>query len=296
MSVRIAGDAPLCPVHQGAAVLRHGSLASIFDAQDRRCASELLGQTRVPDCDRGAFFFCRTDVMNQSCERRAGAFPILHGEWNASTSAGRWTLAVSDGCACDHAARATCIRLCRRPASFPIPISGAMRKSCSGSPSEDWVLERRVEMAVPDVSEGSWYLDHRLSRHGRRRLRQRWPSRCSADNCFRRYRPDVSHALRRAKTASRSSCIRASRLRQERGMARQPFDSSLWHRQLPDPRTATCCASRNAISAGTGTSRIAPLGIYGTVALRKLDPARIEHVETRAAPPCRWLALSSKFG
>ena len=99
----------------------------------------------------------------------------------------------------------------------------------------------------------------------------------SAENSFRRYRPDVGHALRQGdndiKIVFHSNVKVAARKQAE-----QPFfiPYSINNCPIPHPnmlRKAQCH------SGWDWNLAIAPFGLYGDIKLRALDNARIEHVQ-----------------
>ena len=100
----------------------------------------------------------------------------------------------------------------------------------------------------------------------------------SASNSFRRYRPNVSHALKRGKNEIRvifHSNVKAAAQKQ----SEQPFFIPYSTNNCPIPypnmlRKAQCHFGWDWNLA------IAPFGLYGDIKLRPMDKARIEHVQT----------------
>ncbi len=100
----------------------------------------------------------------------------------------------------------------------------------------------------------------------------------SADNCFRRYRPDVSRALQPGENVIRihfHSSIKAGADRQ----AAQPFYVPYHPGNSPIPN-GNLLRKPQCHFGWDWNIAIAPLGLYGNVMLRRLETARIEHVTT----------------
>ncbi len=139
---------------------------------------------------------------------------------------------------------------------------------------KDWQIEQDFTL---EDADGDWYLDiteldtvARVEINGEIVL--------EADNCFRRYRPDVSKALRSGENRIRivfHSSIREGAERQ----ARQPFYIPYHDGNSPIPN-GNMLRKPQCHFGWDWNIAIAPLGLYGIIALRKLDTARIEHVTT----------------
>ncbi|WFS02550.1 beta-mannosidase [Rhizobium tumorigenes] len=139
----------------------------------------------------------------------------------------------------------------------------------------DWVLQRRFVLGQVD---GDWYLDiESLDTVATISINDTVV--LEADNCFRRYRPDVSKALRPGKNTLSivlHSSIAVGAALQEK----QPF-------YIPYHPGNSPIANGNMLRKPQShfgwdwNIAIAPLGLYGTVALRRLETARIESVTTR---------------
>ena len=101
----------------------------------------------------------------------------------------------------------------------------------------------------------------------------------SASNCFRRYRPDVSGALKNGQNDIRivfHSNVKTAARKQ----AEQPFPIPYSTNNCPIPnpnmlRKAQCHFGWDWNLA------IAPLGLYGDIKLRPMDKGRIEHVQVQ---------------
>ncbi len=139
----------------------------------------------------------------------------------------------------------------------------------------DWVLQR--SFVLEDV-DGDWYLDiDYLDTVATVSINDTVV--LEADNCFRRYRPDVSKALRQGENTIRivlrSSIAEGAALQEQ-----QPF-------YIPYHPGNSPIANGNMLRKPQShfgwdwNIAIAPLGLYGTVALNRLETARIESVTTR---------------
>jgi beta-mannosidase len=158
---------------------------------------------------------------------------------------------------------------------IPDPYFGRNEEVVQWVAHRDWVLERSFRL---DDAAGDWYLDidyldtvATVYVNGMLAL--------SADNCFRRYRPDVSSMLKAGDNVIRiilHSSIAAGVDRQ----GKQPF-------YIPYHPGNSPIANGNMLRkpqchfGWDWNIAIAPLGLYGTIALRKLETARIEQVTTR---------------
>jgi beta-mannosidase len=140
---------------------------------------------------------------------------------------------------------------------------------------QDWQIEQ--DFQLPEV-DGDWYLDvdgldtvARIEINGVTVL--------EADNCFRRYRPAVTEALapgdNRIRILFRSS-VRESAERQ----LRQPFYIPYSIANCPIPNGNMLRKPQSHFGWDWNIA-LAPLGLYGTIALKKQEIARIEHVTTR---------------
>jgi beta-mannosidase len=155
------------------------------------------------------------------------------------------------------------------------PYKGRNEDAVQWVAQEDWIISREFEMLEVFEPEG-WYLDidyldtvADVSVNGVTVLEAR--------NCFRRYRPDVSHALKpgwnRIEILFHSNPNAADALQ-----ASMPF---------PVPYAAQNCPIPNgnmlrkpACHFGWDWNiAIAPLGLYGRIELRRNKIARIEHVQ-----------------
>ena len=138
----------------------------------------------------------------------------------------------------------------------------------------DWLISREFEVANADLS--GWYLELEYLDTVADVL-VNGVTILSAENSFRRYRPEVSHALRAGKNRIEikfHSNAQAANAKQ----AGQPF---------PVPYSAGNCPIPNVNMLRKPQCHfgwdwniaIAPFGLYGTVELKRRSVARIEHVQ-----------------
>ncbi|MGG7517635.1 glycosyl hydrolase 2 galactose-binding domain-containing protein [Allorhizobium undicola] len=189
----------------------------------------------------------------------------LSGLWSLSTASGDHSCEIAIPGDVHSALHAAGI--------IPDPYAGRNEDVVQWVAHEDWVLTRIFSL---DHVEGSWYLDVDNLDTVAVVFINDIPV-LSADNCFRRYRPDISAALQPGENAIRiviHSAIKAGAERQ----ARQPF-------YIPYHPGNSPIANGNMLRkpqchfGWDWNIAIAPLGLYGRIAVCKLDPARIEHVE-----------------
>lgn len=190
----------------------------------------------------------------------------LSGEWRLSTAYGQHGAAMTLPGDVHSALQAAGI--------IPDPYFGRNEEAVQWVAEHDWTLERSFFL---DHADGQWYLDIDYLDTAAVVFVNDVPV-LSADNCFRRYRPDVSAALQPGENTIRillHSSIAAGAERQ----ARQPF-------YIPYSTNNSPIANGNMLRkpqchfGWDWNIAVAPLGLYGTIALKKLDPARIEHLET----------------
>lgn len=141
----------------------------------------------------------------------------------------------------------------------------------------DWAIARTF-LVQPEMLEAGWYLDIGsidtvASVYVNGVLVQ------DTDNCFRRYRPDVTEALKAGENHVRvviHSAVAAGAARQ----AEQPFFVP-WHEDNSPIANGNMLRKPQCHFGWDWNLAIAPLGIYEPIVLRKLEIARIEHVTTR---------------
>lgn len=154
----------------------------------------------------------------------------------------------------------------------PDPYVGRNEIDLQWVAEQDWEIEQ--VFTLPST-EGSWYLDITdLDTVATVTLNS--VVVLEADNCFRRFRPDVGSALREGENRMSirfHSSIREGAARQ----AKQPF-------YIPYQTANSPIANGNMLRkpqchfGWDWNIALAPLGLYGTIALRKLETARVEHV------------------
>ena len=158
---------------------------------------------------------------------------------------------------------------------IPDPYFGRNEYALRYLADKDWELTRSFEIAA-DALSGSWYLDiDYLDTVATVMIND--VEVLSAANSFRRYRPDVSKALK-AGTNTIRIVIKSSVGEGARLQAQQPF--FVPHHQGNSPIANGNMLRKPQCDFGWDWNiALAPLGLYGMVALRRIDGARIEHVE-----------------
>ena len=198
---------------------------------------------------------------------------------NANTStidlSGVWRLSTADG---EHGTAMTLpgdVHSALQAAGIiPDPYFGRNEEVVQWVAERDWTLERSFFL---DHADGQWYLDIDYLDTVAVVFVNDVPV-LSADNCFRRYRPDVSAALQPGENKIRI-LIHSSVVAGAERQARQPFYVPYSTSNSPIPN-GNMLRKPQCHFGWDWNIAVAPLGLYGTVALKKLDPARIEHLET----------------
>ncbi|MCB1444405.1 MAG: glycoside hydrolase family 2 protein [Rhizobiaceae bacterium] len=163
-----------------------------------------------------------------------------------------------------------------RQGVIPDPYFGANEAKVQWVAQRDWTLSRSFHLDAADLG-GSWFLDLDYV-DTVATFRVNGEIVLETDNAFRRYRPDVTDFLRAGENAIEvvlHSPVRAGKDVYDR----QPFEVP-WSFNCPIPygnmlRKPACDFGWDWNIA------LAPMGLYGSVKLRRLDPARIEHVMIR---------------
>ncbi|UJW73850.1 beta-mannosidase [Rhizobium sp. SL42] len=190
----------------------------------------------------------------------------LHGEWQLASVDGEHGASISlPGDVHSALVKAGII---------PDPYFGRNEEVVQWVAEREWSVER--SFVVPDAS-GSWYLDIDYLDTVAVVFVNDVPI-LSADNCFRRYRPDISAALQPGENRIRivfHSSLAAGAERQ----ARQPFYVP-YHKGNSPLAHGNMLRKPQCHFGWDWNIAIAPLGLYGTASVKRLDPARIEHVET----------------
>lgn len=163
----------------------------------------------------------------------------------------------------------------RNAGLIPDPYFGRNELDLRWVAEQDWQIEQGF---VLDDAGGDWYLDitdldtvATVEINGEVVLK--------ADNCFRRWRPDVSCSLRTGENRIRvffHSSIREGAERQ----AKQPFFVPYHEGNSPIPN-GNMLRKPQCHFGWDWNIAIAPLGLYGTIALKKLEESRIESVVAR---------------
>ncbi|MBX5009382.1 glycoside hydrolase family 2 protein [Rhizobium lentis] len=162
-----------------------------------------------------------------------------------------------------------------RAGLIPDPYFGRNEEKVQWVAEREWAVERSFTLRE---AEGDWYLDidyldtvASVYVNGFLAL--------EADNSFRRYRPDVSSMLKSGDNSIRivfASNVAVGAERQKQ----QPFyiPYSTGNSPIPD---GNMLRKPQCHFGWDWNIAIAPFGLYGTIALKKLETARIEHVVTR---------------
>ena len=158
---------------------------------------------------------------------------------------------------------------------IPDPYVGRNETRVGWVAETGWTVAR--EFTLTDTA-GDWYLDldylDTLAT-----VRVNGTVVLEADNCFRRYRPDVSAAL--VAGVNRIEIHFASVIAEgARRQAAQPFPVPYIAQNSPIAN-GNMLRKPQCDFGWDWNIALAPLGAYGSLALRKLDPARIEHLTTR---------------
>jgi beta-mannosidase len=157
---------------------------------------------------------------------------------------------------------------------IPDPYVGRNEHDVRWVAEQEWLIERTFVIDDPD---GAWYLDITYLDTVAIVFVNDVPV-LSADNCFRRYRPDVSSALQKGENTIRihfHSSIAAGAERQ----AKQPFYIPYSTANSPIPNGNMLRKPQSHFGWDWNIA-LAPLGLYGDIALKRLESARIEHVVT----------------
>jgi beta-mannosidase len=158
---------------------------------------------------------------------------------------------------------------------IPDPYFARNEEAVQWVAKRDWVIERNFDLTE---AGGDWYLDiDYLDTVATVFVND--IAVLEADNCFRRYRPDVSNALNVGENTIRivlHSSITAGAERQ----AKQPFYIPYHAGNSPIPN-GNMLRKPQCHFGWDWNIAIAPLGLYGTIALKRLETARIEHVAAR---------------
>ncbi|TCR83992.1 glycoside hydrolase family 2 protein [Rhizobium sp. BK376] len=158
---------------------------------------------------------------------------------------------------------------------IPDPYFGRNEEVVQWVAKQDWMVTR--SFSLDDIS-GDWYLDidyldtvATVSINGAVVL--------EGNNCFQRYRPDVSKALKVGENTIRIVLHSSVRVGAEL-QTKQPFYIPYNPGNSPIP-DGNMLRKPQCHFGWDWNIAIAPLGLYGTIALKKLETARIDHIATR---------------
>jgi beta-mannosidase len=142
---------------------------------------------------------------------------------------------------------------------------------------KDWVIERTVTVGADDIA-GYWYLDlEYLDTVASVFVNDKLV--LEAENCFRRYRPDVSKTLVGGENRIRI-VLHSSIAEGARRQAEQPFYVP-YHPGNSPIANGNMLRKPQCHFGWDWNLAIAPLGVYGEIALCRLEIARIEHVTSK---------------
>jgi len=142
---------------------------------------------------------------------------------------------------------------------------------------KDWVIERTVTVGADDIA-GYWYLDlEYLDTVASVFVNDKLV--LEAENCFRRYRADVSKTLVEGENRIRI-VLHSSIAEGARRQAEQPFYVP-YHPGNSPIANGNMLRKPQCHFGWDWNLAIAPLGVYGEIALCRLEIARIEHVTSK---------------
>ncbi|AXV16408.1 beta-mannosidase [Neorhizobium sp. SOG26] len=189
--------------------------------------------------------------------------------------AGSWRLATADGSRrADITIPGDVHSALKAAGIIPDPYFGRNENLVQWVAHEDWVVER--QFTLEDV-DGSWYLDITYLDTVATILVNGVPV-LEADNCFRRYRPDVTKAVKPGDNTIRI-VFHSSVAEAAKRQARQPFYIPYSTANCPIPN-GNMLRKPQCDFGWDWNIALAPLGLYGEISLKKLQTARIEHVVT----------------
>jgi beta-mannosidase len=160
---------------------------------------------------------------------------------------------------------------------IPDPYFGKNEAVVRWVSEQDWLLSRSFTLDA-STTGGHWYLDldfvdtvATISINGTVVLQ--------ADNCFRRYRPDVSHVLKAGENRI-DVLLHSPVAAGKKVYDAQPFEVPwiAWNSPIP---YGNMLRKPQCDFGWDWNIALAPMGLYGTMALRRLEPARIEHLSAR---------------
>ncbi|MBD9591448.1 glycoside hydrolase family 2 protein [Ensifer sp. ENS07] len=157
------------------------------------------------------------------------------------------------------------------------PYVGRNENDVQWAAHKDWVIERTVTVGADDIA-GYWYLDlEYLDTVASVFVNDKLV--LEAENCFRRYRPDVSKTLVGGENRIRI-VLHSSIAEGARRQAEQPFYVP-YHPGNSPIANGNMLRKPQCHFGWDWNLAIAPLGVYGEIALCRLEIARIEHVTSK---------------
>jgi beta-mannosidase len=209
----------------------------------------------------------------------SGSDMLMRSEPSTIDLAGTWTLrdaAAGDGEPVAMPIPGDAISALRDAGRIPNPYVGRNEYDVRWVAERDWIVSRDFDLTGGDTD--GWYLDiegldtvAEIILNGVTVLR--------AANSFRRYRPNVGHALKQGE--NRLDILFRSNLKEAaRRQAVQPFFVP-WHEGNSPLANGNMLRKPQCHFGWDWNLAVAPFGLYGTIALKRLDIARIEHVTVR---------------
>jgi beta-mannosidase len=160
---------------------------------------------------------------------------------------------------------------------IPDPYFGKNEAEVQWVARQDWVVSRSFALTKADL-DGHWYLDLDFV-DTVATIKVNGVVVLEADNCFRRYRPDVTKALKAGDNTIEVTLH--SPVAAGKGVYdSQPFEVPWLQMNCPIPY-GNMLRKPQCHFGWDWNIALAPLGLYGTLSLRKLDPARIEYLTVR---------------
>ncbi len=157
------------------------------------------------------------------------------------------------------------------------PYVGRNEEAVQWVAQEDWLVSRTFEMPA-SFPQGGWYLDiDYLDTIAE--VRVNGDLVLSAKNCFRRYRPDVSNALKPGRNLIEilfHSSPKAANVLQ----ASMPFYIPYSSDNCPIPNV-NMLRKPQCHFGWDWNIAIAPLGLYGRIELKRHELVRIDHVQVQ---------------
>ncbi|MBL0373133.1 glycoside hydrolase family 2 protein [Rhizobium sp. KVB221] len=162
-------------------------------------------------------------------------------------------------------------------AVIPDPYFGSNEADVQWVADQDWVVSRAFTIGADELA-GHWYLDLDFV-DTVATIRINGTVVLEADNCFRRYRPDVSRAVQAGENRIEIT-LHSPVAEGKKVYDRLPFEVPWLAMNCPIPY-GNMLRKPQCHFGWDWNIALAPLGLYGTLSLRKLEPARIEHLTTR---------------